>query len=415
MKERIGYYDLARGVGIIFVVIGHIDSFYMPFRSFVTSFHMALFLMLSGMLAAERGTEEKPWGTVALRKVKGVLVPYWLFSILSVTIEGLRLLSNGTFYWPHLESLLLTTATFQGISVMWFLPALFFSELLFLALRKGCCRIAGTGKRAGGGRRSEKYGSRGCSEEGSPARNGAGDVLTIMSVLVLMAFSLWGNLTEQRIYYRYFGAENYKHLHEFLGMLFRSIFCSGLICAGYYFRKYVMYRSCRPRGDGLTGAGLLVLCGIVGRINPGVDLKSMYFGEFFSQYEQVMGHSAALVGTFPGELVRGGLYMLGAFLGGAGTIFLCRAFSGYAKTLPGRILTFFGVNSLVIMATHIDFHVLHYSMEVANFFNQKMASSFGYHVVLLSCIFAAETVLILIMNKCFPVLGGKFKNKKEFS
>ena len=44
MKERIGYYDIARGLGIIFVVIGHIGSFYVPFRSVVITFHMALFL-----------------------------------------------------------------------------------------------------------------------------------------------------------------------------------------------------------------------------------------------------------------------------------------------------------------------------------------------------------------------------------
>ena len=55
MKERIGYYDIARGLGIIFVVIGHIDTFYVPFRNVVISFHMALFLMVSGMLFFETG------------------------------------------------------------------------------------------------------------------------------------------------------------------------------------------------------------------------------------------------------------------------------------------------------------------------------------------------------------------------
>ena len=58
MKDRIGYYDLARGLGIIFVVIGHIDTFYVPFRSVVITFHMALFFMISGMLFWETKEEE---------------------------------------------------------------------------------------------------------------------------------------------------------------------------------------------------------------------------------------------------------------------------------------------------------------------------------------------------------------------
>ena len=53
MKDRIGYYDLARGLGIIFVVIGHIDTFYVPFRSVVITFHMALFFMISGTKMSE--------------------------------------------------------------------------------------------------------------------------------------------------------------------------------------------------------------------------------------------------------------------------------------------------------------------------------------------------------------------------
>ena len=63
MKERIAWIDIAKGIAIIFVVIGHVvqsyhnvhefeDSLLFNFsHSFAYSFHMALFMMLSGVLA----------------------------------------------------------------------------------------------------------------------------------------------------------------------------------------------------------------------------------------------------------------------------------------------------------------------------------------------------------------------------
>ena len=62
MKERIKWIDVAKGIAIIFVVIGHVvqsyrnvhlyeDSILFNFSNqFAYSFHMGLFMIVSGML-----------------------------------------------------------------------------------------------------------------------------------------------------------------------------------------------------------------------------------------------------------------------------------------------------------------------------------------------------------------------------
>lgn len=75
MESRIHWIDIAKGMAIIFVVIGHVavsyhnvhqyeDSMLFNFSHlFVYSFHMALFMMLSGLLIGKQ-INGKPYGGV---------------------------------------------------------------------------------------------------------------------------------------------------------------------------------------------------------------------------------------------------------------------------------------------------------------------------------------------------------------
>ena len=79
MECRIHWIDMAKGMAIIFVVIGHVvvsyhnvhqyeNSLLFNFsHQFVYSFHMALFMMLSGILIGKR-TNSKPSGGGILTK-----------------------------------------------------------------------------------------------------------------------------------------------------------------------------------------------------------------------------------------------------------------------------------------------------------------------------------------------------------
>ena len=46
--KRIRYFDMAKGLGIILVVLGHIEYISDELRAWISSFHMPLFFILSG-------------------------------------------------------------------------------------------------------------------------------------------------------------------------------------------------------------------------------------------------------------------------------------------------------------------------------------------------------------------------------
>lgn len=74
--NRINWIDIAKGMAIIFVVIGHVvvsyhnvhlyeDSFLFNFsHQFVYSFHMALFMMLSGILVGKYADRRRSGGGI---------------------------------------------------------------------------------------------------------------------------------------------------------------------------------------------------------------------------------------------------------------------------------------------------------------------------------------------------------------
>ena len=81
MNNRIDYLDIAKGIGIILVYIGHcsIDHNGALFRA-IYSFHMPLFFMISGLLYGYKrniGIHK-----TILGKIISLLMPYFMFSII---------------------------------------------------------------------------------------------------------------------------------------------------------------------------------------------------------------------------------------------------------------------------------------------------------------------------------------------
>ncbi len=140
--SRISWLDAARGLGIVLVVIGHalgglMDSpmgqgqlmFRQAFFAIYT-FHMPLFLLLSGLLIVPR--LEK--GTTAFVKGLGptIVWPYFLWSILQFTLIymlGSVVNRPAEAYWPVILSL-----PWNTVSQFWFLYALFWLHMLAVIL-----------------------------------------------------------------------------------------------------------------------------------------------------------------------------------------------------------------------------------------------------------------------------------------
>jgi fucose 4-O-acetylase-like acetyltransferase len=140
--ERISFIDGLKGYAIILVVIGHVITYTSPsdfsrswLFSFIYSFHMPLFLFLSGFLVYLY-----PPGRVysfILKKMKVLVYPYflWLF-IFAIAAGGIVLNRN------IISNFALMVKSYS----LWFLPALFISLLVLICYRHVEHHFAGAGK-----------------------------------------------------------------------------------------------------------------------------------------------------------------------------------------------------------------------------------------------------------------------------
>lgn len=142
MKGRIEWIDIAKGFAIIFVVVGHVvksyhnvhlyeNSILFNFSTqFVYSFHMALFMMLSGMLVGMKKMPAKFSGGGYFRKIIAYGVPYIFFSFIWWMF---KMIFSG-----HVNSTLtvadLLWIPLYPISFMWFVYALLLMVLIQLRI-----------------------------------------------------------------------------------------------------------------------------------------------------------------------------------------------------------------------------------------------------------------------------------------
>ena len=137
MKERVHWIDLSKGIAIILVVIGHVVSSYHEAglyqdnhlfnfsHQFAYSFHMALFMILSGYLASKgkkRGTRSQQ----ALQKLINYGIPYVIFSVIWVSMK--LLMAGHTNSAVSVKDLLFIPV--YPISFMWFIYALIFMQVI---------------------------------------------------------------------------------------------------------------------------------------------------------------------------------------------------------------------------------------------------------------------------------------------
>lgn len=139
-NNRIEFLDTAKGIGIILVVMGHVST-NNAINNWIYSFHMPLFFIISGYIVS------KNIKTISIkefvsRKVKSMLTPYFIFSILTylywVIIERNIRGENISIIKPFINIF-----TAQGGSdnyvfnvVMWFLPCLFVTEIIYYFINK---------------------------------------------------------------------------------------------------------------------------------------------------------------------------------------------------------------------------------------------------------------------------------------
>ena len=123
MQKRVQYIDIAKGIGILLVVLAHNDmnAYHPMLHRFIYAFHMALFFFLSGIFF----NPDRPFKTLVKKRFDGLIKPL-IFAIL--LIYGVSVffgkMSFATAGGRLLKSLYMTGPYLNWVQ-LWFLPILF--------------------------------------------------------------------------------------------------------------------------------------------------------------------------------------------------------------------------------------------------------------------------------------------------
>ena len=366
-KKRLDYLDMTKGLGMILVLIGHLqgDSIFtfspyiQPLCVFIFSFHMPMFFIVSGILLAIKNDEVKPLKEVAKSRFRGIMIPYLWFSLFYLIVVVAALI-KGEIAVQTLYLNIWYVISGYGMNVLWFLPALYLGELLFILFRR---RIR--------------------------------DHIPFITVVVLSNAIVY--------FLSYFvGIAKYptpfaERMHDLITVILRPILVCGFISIGYYTHKLLKKGS--QIGDFFNkpelnekgkvsfkyraayivlGLMLFGVCFGLFRINNGIDFRSLAFRNVFFFFV------CALSGSF-------------------GMISLC-------KGLPRiPLFCYWGIGSLIFMATHNSQTVLTFSLKMAMYVNQYLTRARGYicYAIVIVIITAYSTFMIWLIRRFFPFIIGK--------
>ena len=298
--KRLSYLDMAKGIGIILVLYGHLIYTGEYVRVWISAFHMPLFFVISGITLSMGTKDEKDIKGRIAKKARTLLIPYMWFSIIYFVVDiGNVILNKITMY--DFKSNIIATLTFAGKSVMWFITALFISQVILVLLQS---KLSDAG--------------------------------VIISVIIIAVISCLCAPYIREAYANNEGSLGVTALLSFPKSIVRSGTVIPYVAAGYYARKY--YDKYRFLADKIyiriiaciVSFGLCVFISIT---NWAVDTNNIILNNPF-------------------------LYYAGGMLGSISIISFC-------ALLPSiGILEMVGRYSLVTMAIHLDMYVLWAGLQV---------------------------------------------------
>lgn len=129
MKERIEYYDVAKGILILLVVLGHVFETGI-INQYIYSFHMPAFFIISGIIQNYSSVLKKPLKDAIIRKIYTLIVPFLFFELIGVLFNIARFGVTLNIFGYASNTLSLRCNNGPD----WFIWALFVDEILFLLI-----------------------------------------------------------------------------------------------------------------------------------------------------------------------------------------------------------------------------------------------------------------------------------------
>lgn len=137
--ERIHWIDITKGIGIIFIIYGHMLGSH-DFRYLLYSFHIPLFFFLSGIVYNPE--KFKNFSDFFKKTAKGLLLPYFIFAFIFFVLWLIKLKPENLFSPVIIRQFLsiFYANSNNGLmafsNILWFLPTLFVTKFLFALITK---------------------------------------------------------------------------------------------------------------------------------------------------------------------------------------------------------------------------------------------------------------------------------------
>lgn len=354
-KQKLNYLDIARGIGIVVVILAHVDTGDNPLCSWIGSFCMAIFFFVSGALLnyLDRWRNETAV-QIIFKRIKGVLYPYFTFSLLIIACYTFMrvVFRKGSF--ANILDIVKSTVTLSGYDALWFMPTLFFAEVICVLLLKFFGRKDKTS--------SDKQGL---------IKEWAGFILVTVLSLVCYFVLHYGIIEEY--------TPGWFPFVKLTRVLMSAVF----IYSGYFYFEY------RDRILTINRRILIPACVIwliidfpIAQPNHFVDYAFVRIVSLPLQY-------------LTGILTSASILYLGEVLG-----------------LKCRPLEFFGKNSLTMMATHNPLPVLSF---IYNLYKKYVPSLGRYpdDIIILVIVLLAEVPIVLLINRFLPFIVRWPKKKQD--
>ncbi len=138
-------FDIAKAMCIVLVVVGHFfpdgaPTWYVDLRFLIYTFHMPLFLFTSGYIY-QLFKKKEPYRAFVCKKIKRLMVPYFVTSIIIITIKLLTqknmYVENPVTCFSYVKMLYMPEAGY----FLWFVWSLFLMFLLIPLLKTKTARM----------------------------------------------------------------------------------------------------------------------------------------------------------------------------------------------------------------------------------------------------------------------------------
>ncbi len=385
-KKQLNYLDIARGIGIIVVILAHVDTGDNPMCSWIGSFCMAIFFFVSGALLhyLDRWRNES-FTQIIVKRLKGVLYPYFSFSALIILYYTFMrvVFRHGSF--SNIAEIVKSTVTLSGYDALWFMPTLFFAEVICVMLLRYFGRGNGLGRDGAGTKSSVeiKDGAKDKTESGTETESDSiaykrglrkewiGFISVTALSLICYCVLHYGIIEEY--------ADGWFTFVKFTRVLMSSVF----IYAGYFYFEY------KDRILKINHKAMIAAC-IIWLI---IDFP-------IAQPNHFVDYSFVRIVSLPLQYLTGILTSFAIL------------YLGEVLNIKSRPLEYFGKNSLTMMATHNPLPVLGTIYELYKKYVPSIGR-YGDDIIILLLVLLAEIPIVMFVNRFLPFIVRWPKSKKK--